>query len=591
VTSSPDARQDWQASVLRDLTPPQGEQKNHETDDANDIEQSAVTRVVSPESLGITVPRQQTAAGQPATAPAEHQPSFPGFPSQPASPEQQPPSFPGAPQQPSYPGYPQAEQPPLATYPPQPTEAEQYPQQPAGPESYSQQPGGAAPYSQQPGGAESYQGYPPGDGGSAFNATAPNSAVPASGAANPGYPDPGYPDQAAYNQAAYNQAAQYGHYPTPPAPQQPYYPQQPYQAPGQHGYPQQQAFPGAPQQQLPAQAYPQSAPPAQAMPSSAPPNTAPPGQQPSRVFGPDATQIPEQWTPDGLLRMPEHADNWHQRLRTSVRGIGGSAAKASREAAEVAGVLSQPVTTGRRIAVLGIRGGSGKSTVAALLASAYATHRGDRVLAVDADPDLGSLGLRLGASSPTSLVGLGRVPRVWQTLDEAERCLGRAPSGAWILSGERGSAQPETMPPNAYLGVLHGISRYFAVTVVDAGAGMVTQLNQSVLADAHAIVLATPASIDGVVSARRALEWIRDWNPQRLPQTVVALTAMSPQATDIDMGRTVEALAPYGVPPALLPYDRHLATGSTIEPWRLGERTRNSAVQLAAAALSRARMV
>jgi MinD-like ATPase involved in chromosome partitioning or flagellar assembly len=386
---------------------------------------------------------------------------------------------------------------------------------------------------------------------------------------------PGYPQQTYHPQPGHP-AAQPGH----PAAQAGYPPPQA-GYPTQPGYPTAQPAYPAPQQHLPAPAYP-------AGPPAVPGQSA---QSPSRVFGPEATPIPERWTPDGLLQMPNHADNWHQRFRASVRGIGGSAAKATREAADIARELTAPVPTGRRIAVLGVRGGSGKSTVASLLASAYATHRGDRVLAVDADPDLGSLGLRLGATSPTSLVSLGRVPRVWQTLDEAERCLGRAPSGAWLLSGDRDTATPESVTPNAYLGVLHGISRYFAVTVVDAGAGMVTQLNQSVLGDAHAIVLATPASIDGVVSVRRALEWIREWNPQRLPQTVVALTAMSPQTSDIDMGRTVEAIAPFGVAPALLPYDRHLATGSTIEPWRLGERTRTAAVQLAAAALSRARAV
>lgn len=341
--------------------------------------------------------------------------------------------------------------------------------------------------------------------------------------------------------------------------------------------------PGAPSPTLPAPGFPTHQ---QAMPAGLP------GQQPpmpghSKVFGPDATPIPQQWTPTGLLPMPDHADSRLQRLRSSVRGTG----RASRDANSVASELSQPVATSRRIAVLGIRGGSGKSTVAALLVSAYATHRGDRVLAVDADPDLGSLGLRLGANSPTSLANLGKVPRVWTTLDEAERCLGRSQSGAWILSGERDTATPETVPPNAYLGVLHGISRYFAVTVVDAGAGLVTPLNQAVLADAHSIVLATPASVDGVVSARRALEWIGEWNPQRLRQTMVALTAMSPQAVDIDLNRTAEAFAQFGVVPALLPYDRHLATGSTIEPWRLGERTRNSAVRLAAATLVRARVL
>jgi MinD-like ATPase involved in chromosome partitioning or flagellar assembly len=302
----------------------------------------------------------------------------------------------------------------------------------------------------------------------------------------------------------------------------------------------------------------------------------------SRVYGPDATPIPERWTPAGLVPMPAHADSWQRRLLTSVRG------GAAKRAAEAGTQLSQPLPVPRRIAVLGVRGGSGKSTVASLLASAYATHRGDRVLAIDADPDLGSLGLRMGAVSPQSLLDLGRVPRSWLTVDEAERCLGRTQSGAWILAGERDTATPESVNPNAYLGVLHGISPFFAVTVIDASAGLVTQLNQAVLADAHASVLASPASVDGVVSARRALEWVRDWSAPLLERMIVAFTAMSEQAAGLDLERAQEAVGEYGVQAVLLPYDRHLAAGSTIEPWRLGESTRAAAVSLAVESLDRA---
>jgi hypothetical protein len=42
------------------------------------------------------------------------------------------------------------------------------------------------------------------------------------------------------------------------------------------------------------------------------------------------------------------------------------------------------------------------------------------------------------------------------------------------------------------------------------------------------------------------------------------------------------------VPAVFLPYDRHLAVGGAIEPWRLGDGSRTAAVQLAAIALERA---
>jgi MinD-like ATPase involved in chromosome partitioning or flagellar assembly len=552
LTSSHDARQDWQASVLRDLTPANGEQNGQESisqPEQPEADDSIATQIVPAASVGatLTIRTQAPPAAPPAapTPPNDTQPDDvePDAVTEPrvSLPGRSEASDPLATLEPpaQQPGHPSAN---FAGLPA--PQFDQYPSPAATPPPPTLQP---AP---QPSSSPPATPQPP---------TAPPTATPQPTSAPP-QAYPGYQAQPMPQQPVYPPVQ---HYPGPHYP-----PAAPPQAAAQY-----QPFPAAP-------GYPPANPGVPAV-----------GQGPSRVFGPDATPISQPWTPDGLLAMPNHADNWHQRIRSSVRGVGGSASKASREAAELARELTLPVTTGRRIAVLGIRGGSGKSTVASLLASAYATHRGDRVLAVDADPDLGSLGLRLGANSPTSLVSLGRVPRVWQTVDEAERCLGRAPSGAWILAGERGTAGPESVMPNAYLGVLHGISRYFAVTVVDAGAGMVTRLNQSVLADAHAIVLATPASIDGVVSARRALEWVREWGPQRLPQTIVALTAMSPQASDIDMARTIDALAPFGVLPALLPYDRHLATGSTIEPWRLGEQTRDSAVQLAATTLTRARSV
>ncbi|WP_158079342.1 AAA family ATPase [Actinomadura sp. CNU-125] len=89
-----------------------------------------------------------------------------------------------------------------------------------------------------------------------------------------------------------------------------------------------------------------------------------------------------------------HGDPLPRRLaRGAVRPL--RAADDVRALAEHGRWLARPVTTGRRIAVTGIRGGSGKSTVAALVATVLARHRRDRVLALDADPQFGSLPLRL----------------------------------------------------------------------------------------------------------------------------------------------------------------------------------------------------
>ena len=48
-----------------------------------------------------------------------------------------------------------------------------------------------------------------------------------------------------------------------------------------------------------------------------------------------------------------------------------------------------------RIAVASVKGGVRKTTVAACLGLALAEHRGDRVVALDANPDTGTLADRL----------------------------------------------------------------------------------------------------------------------------------------------------------------------------------------------------
>ena len=62
--------------------------------------------------------------------------------------------------------------------------------------------------------------------------------------------------------------------------------------------------------------------------------------------------------------------------------------------------IRRPLLDTHRIAVTSIKGGVGKTTVAACLGLVLAEHRGDRVVALDANPDAGTS--TTTASAPTS---------------------------------------------------------------------------------------------------------------------------------------------------------------------------------------------
>jgi MinD-like ATPase involved in chromosome partitioning or flagellar assembly len=290
--------------------------------------------------------------------------------------------------------------------------------------------------------------------------------------------------------------------------------------------------------------------------------------------------------PERFTRARHHRDPLVRQAARRVReALGVGASREVREATARAGRLRQPVTTIRRIAVLSGRGGAGKTTVAALVATALAAARPDRVLAVDAAPDLGSLALVAGASSPRPPAAFARAAPQPQTFEDADPHLGRTDGGLWLLTGPTGPTAPGSDPRldlPAYRTAVAALSRFFAVLVTDCGPDPASPLNLGVLEDAHALALVAPATVDGLVSTHQAIARLRQTSASLLPRTVVVLSAQTPHGEAVDLKRGTRTLASQGVRVARLPYDRHLAAGARLRPDLLGERTTTAVIGLAA---------
>jgi MinD-like ATPase involved in chromosome partitioning or flagellar assembly len=332
------------------------------------------------------------------------------------------------------------------------------------------------------------------------------------------------------------------------------------------------------------------APPAAAAPPDAP---APPGPEataelPAVALTEDPSPKPAavDQDPERFTRPRHHRDPLGRRALHGVRGLLGiDASKEIREATARAELLRQPVTTIRRLTVLGVRGGAGKTTVATLLAATLAGSRHDRVLAVDAAPDLGSLALRAGASSPRPAAALGQAAGSIRSFAEAEPNLGRGDGGLWLLTGADDAAGRLDLP--AYRSAVAALSRFFAVLVTDCGPDLGSDLNLGILLDTHALALVAPATVDGVVGAHRALDRLRRTQAAGLvARTVVVLSTQTPHTEGVDLRRGTRTLASHGVRVTRLPYDRHLAAGARIRPGLLGDRTRTAVIGLAADLLS-----
>jgi MinD-like ATPase involved in chromosome partitioning or flagellar assembly len=261
--------------------------------------------------------------------------------------------------------------------------------------------------------------------------------------------------------------------------------------------------------------------------------------------------------------------------------VGASAAGDVRNVSELTAQLGRPVPSCRRIVVTSIRGGAGKSSVAALVADVLRRHRDDRVLAIDADPGMGSLPLRLGVTPRRSLRELAAArPRSWE---EAAAFLAHTEDGLWVLSGASDGVSEELSLKTFQVGA-GTLGRYFAAAVIDCGAGLVSGLHREVLGSAHAQVFVVPGTGDGALSARAALDWFgQNGLGALLSRTVIALVGQNGGG---ELDRAAEALADGGASVVSVPYDRHLASGSAIVADRIAAATRTAATRIAAEAFA-----
>ncbi|WP_433260119.1 MinD/ParA family ATP-binding protein [Actinosynnema sp. CS-041913] len=287
--------------------------------------------------------------------------------------------------------------------------------------------------------------------------------------------------------------------------------------------------------------------------------------------------------PDSVAGRRRTGEPAHRRLARAVRRVFDPSAADVEELAQLIAAVQQPVTTGRRIAVTGVRGGAGKTTVAALLGRVYSRRRADRVLAVDADPESGSLSWRLGAPTghPVTVLARRAANGDIRSMADLAPMLGVAGHGLWSVPAPAQPA-PAAGAVGAARDVGVGLSRYFGVTVLDCGHGLV--LPTPVLLEAHAVVVATPATIDGIRSTRAALDRVTD-----LSRYVVALTSLNDRSEGVDLRRACRAMGVLGVPVAHVRFDRHLAGGGVIDVRKLAEPTVVAATRIAAMALGRAK--
>ncbi len=272
---------------------------------------------------------------------------------------------------------------------------------------------------------------------------------------------------------------------------------------------------------------------------------------------------------------------WRERVDrlTGGRLDGGD----SERREELVARIRQPIPGDYRIAVLSLKGGVGKTTTTVGLGSTFASLRGDCVIAVDANPDFGTLGQRIPQQTTSTVRDLLANASNIRRYSDVRAHTSQAPSRLEVLASERDPAASEAFSEEDYRRVVDILQVYYNVILTDCGTGIMHSVMRGVLDLANTLVLVASPAVDAARSAAATLDWLQAHGYSDLVErTVVVISSPRPGAASIDMDALTAHFLARCRAVKVLPFDEHLAEGAEIDLERLRPATRTAFVELAA---------
>ncbi|MEU3314535.1 AAA family ATPase [Streptomyces sp. NPDC006662] len=369
----------------------------------------------------------------------------------------------------------------------------------------------------------------------------------------------------------------------PPAPQTTGTPAEPAQPQAPQGYgfpagqgPQPQAphgygFPPVTPQPQPQQPYGFS-PHAQAHPQG-PYQQQPPGQGPGAPLGYTAAV---ELSSDRLIRAKQKP----KPARSGFR-FGGKAAEADRQ--RKLELIRTPVMSCYRIAVISLKGGVGKTTTTTALGATLATERQDKILAIDANPDAGTLGRRVRRETGATIRDLVQAIPYLHSYMDIRRFTSQAPSGLEIIANDVDPAVSTTFNDEDYRRVIETLGRQYPIILTDSGTGLLYSAMRGVLDLADQLIIISTPSVDGASSASTTLDWLSAHGYADLvSRSITVISGVRETAKMIKVEDIVQHFETRCRGVVVVPFDEHLAAGAEVDLDLMRPKTREAYFNLSA---------
>lgn len=251
---------------------------------------------------------------------------------------------------------------------------------------------------------------------------------------------------------------------------------------------------------------------------------------------------------------------------------------------QLLGRVRTPIDGTRRIVVMSRKGGVGKTTVTVGVGATFAALRGDRVVAVDANPDAGNLAHRIAGDCQRTITDLladsGRVRSFAMMRGYTSQC---SESRLEVLASDDDARIAQALDRDAYRQVVSLLDHFYNLILLDTGTGILDSANQGLLAEADQLVLVVRPALDGARAGAQTLDWLEEHGHGDLVSSAVVVINGVERESDPIVGYTRKHFASRCARVTTVPWDRALEAGGRTTLSSLHRRTRAAFLDVAAA--------
>ncbi|MCU1506611.1 MAG: hypothetical protein QOG18_1105 [Microbacteriaceae bacterium] len=237
----------------------------------------------------------------------------------------------------------------------------------------------------------------------------------------------------------------------------------------------------------------------------------------------------------------------------------------------------------RFVPILTRKGGVGKTTITALMGMAMSDVREDRVIAIDANPDRGTLSERVNKQTRSTVRDVVTMAASISSFSDFTTMVSRDETRLDILASDTDPLLSEAFDENDYNVVADLAGRFYSIVLTDCGTGIVHSVMRATLQRADSVVIVSGGSVDEARLASETLTWLEANGYGDLVRNAVVALNTATQGTNLVKLEEIEAHFKSRVREIVrIPYDPQLAAGSAINYKDLKPLTKNAARELAA---------